>query len=216
MAYSLRFLFCLLVLASSALAIQAQNNINTATLPVNSICPGTQVSVYFQPTGSALNTTTTYVVQLSDGGAYNNIATGPASLTSYQGTGHYVVTATIPANQAAGTTYSIRVTANNPAVIGTPSATKLTIKTRPAPPKVEAVQLDCQRRIANDLTSNIYLERIPGADPRLYNKDQSLASTIPYSFQPENKNVFIQLPKPFYSSDDGFVYPFSEVTKREL
>ncbi len=120
----------------------AQNTISTQAISTPSLCPGSLLTVPFTQTGT-YSTSNAYVVQLSNGGDYSNLITGGVSFNS--GTGVYTVSATIPSATPAGTTYSVRVTATNPAVIGTPSTTKLTIKTKPAPLIAPVEVTDCQK-----------------------------------------------------------------------
>lgn len=153
MHHHLRFFLFIAALFTAVFSLRAQNTITTQTLGISSVCPGSPVSVPFTRTGT-YDASNVFTVQLSDGGDYKNIETGAVAYNS--ATGIYTVNATIPANQAAGTTYSLRVTASNPAVVGTPSTTKLTVKVKPAPPNGTSPQYDCQFRSAT-ANANVYL-----------------------------------------------------------
>lgn len=134
--------FSLIVLLQLCVgAAFAQNTITTQALAIASICPGSTVDVPFTASGTYLSGNA-FTVQLSNGSEYINIPTGGASFNS--STGRYTVTATIPASTAAGTTYRVRVTASNPAVVGSPSSTQFSVKIKPGMPKVEPVVRICQ------------------------------------------------------------------------
>jgi hypothetical protein len=166
------------------------------------------INVAFTRTGT-YEANTIFVVQLSDGTDYKNSMSDAPRYDSNTDT--YTISASIPSAQTAGTTYSVRVTANNPSVIGTPSPTKLTTKTKPVPPTADSVQLDCQRRTSSDFYTSIFLKRSPGAVARLYDRDLNLLPdrTSPTS-DPAAVNVYFQLAKPAGGADTGFVYPVSE------
>lgn len=161
-------LLLFMVLFVPSLALRAQNTISTQTLGVTSICPGSTVNVPFTRTGT-YNANNAFTVQLSDGGDYKNIETEAPSFNS--GTGVYTVAATIPQNQAAGTTYTLRVTATSPAVIGTPSATRLVIKTKPAPPVAPAEVTRCQRADGSNRYDVGWTVRVTSTDAivKIYN-----------------------------------------------
>ena len=149
MIQSLRWLVVLALFFRICPTLWAQNTILTQPLDVASICPGSTLRVPFTQTG-AYNANNTFTVQLSDGGNYVTTETG--ALTFDGSTGVSVVTATIPTNQTAGTTYSLRVIASNPAVVGAPSATSLTVKAVSPAPAVSAVSY-CRGVQANQLSA---------------------------------------------------------------
>lgn len=114
--------------------------------------------------------------------------------------------ATIPTDQAAGTTYRVRVTASNPAVIGSPSATVLTVKTKPAPPITPAVQLTCQRKTANDAFAPLSLTITQDAVGNLYDKNNMLVQSGTLSTSIDRTNAYFDIPKYVDYTDNGFIY----------
>lgn len=173
----LRWLHLVFLLFVCNSALQAQNTITTLALNVSSVCPGSTIDVPFTRTGEFnLNS---YSVQLSDGSDYKTLSTGTAVYNSRVNV--YTIQTAIPTNQAAGTTYSIRVIASSPAVIGTPSATKLTINTKPAPPLAPSEVTDCQKATgSNNIETFISVTAVsPNTATKLYftNGDLYLTST---------------------------------------
>ena len=190
-----------------SVTLHAQNTITTQAISISSICPGLPIYVPFTVQGTYA-ATNVFTVQLSNGGDYVNLATvGSVNLDGKSGI--YTIPVSIPASTAAGTTYSIRVTSSSPAVIGTPSPTRLTIKAKPVTPTVEAIQLDCQRRIANDPFSYINFKKLATSTARIYDQNQNLVQEGA-SVNSDPTSAYFALTKPVYAVDNGYVYPVSE------
>ena len=151
-------------------------SVATQALSIASICPGSTFDVPFTISGS-YTSGNVFTVQLSNGGDYTNIATSGPSYSNT--TGRYTVTATIPATTPAGTTYKVRVNASNPAVIGAPSTTVLTIKTKPGVPMVQGPQSICQAYSAMQsyyaIPVNVTVTQGLGATASLYYESGSPA-----------------------------------------
>ncbi len=127
----------------------AQNTITTLGLSASSVCPGNQLQVAFSRTG-AFEAGNIFKAQLSDGGEYRDVPSGPASQIGT--TGSFGMSVTIPQSTPSGTTYRVRVLASSPAVIGTPSATVLTVRGTSANPTVSPVSY-CIGQQANPLSA---------------------------------------------------------------
>ncbi|TAE32015.1 MAG: T9SS C-terminal target domain-containing protein [Cytophagales bacterium] len=127
----------------------AQNTITTLGLSASSVCPGSKLQVAFSRTG-AFEAGNIFKAQLSDGGEYRDVPSGPASQIGT--TGSFGMSVTIPQSTPAGTTYRVRVLASSPAVIGTPSATVLTVRGTAANPTVSPVSY-CIGQQANPLSA---------------------------------------------------------------
>ena len=99
-----------------------------ATITTNSVsgspfCPGAGVSVPFAITGT-YNAGNIFTAQLSN--ASGSFAS-PVNIGTLSSTTSGSISATIPANQAAGTGYRIRVVSSNPVVTGSDNGTDLTV-----------------------------------------------------------------------------------------
>lgn len=104
--------------------------ITTGALSASSFCTGTSITVPFSvPCAGVFNLENEFVVQLSDAnGSFSNpVAIGSA----FTGNGLIPssVTATIPANAAAGSRYRLRVVGTAPETIGTDNGINFAIKT---------------------------------------------------------------------------------------
>ncbi|CAN5144220.1 hypothetical protein BH09BAC4_BH09BAC4_01720 [soil metagenome] len=181
--------------------------LTTNTLPVTSICPGSD----FEVSGTYQNVTGAFAVEFSsNGSSYSEI---PSVVVS-NSTQNRIITlrATIPASTPAGNTYRVRLATKNPVFIGTPSSSILTVKSKPAPLTLDALILTCQRRIANDLSTPIYVTIQSGATAKLYNADLTPnSSQLAKTGDPTR--MYFELLKPFpESSDGGYKYPVNEQT----
>ena len=148
MLKNLQYFYLFVFLSSLSGFAQTQSTITTQPLAVASICPGSLLDVPCTWTGT-YSGNNVFTVQLSNGSEYVNVTTGNLNFSNT--TGRYFVTATIPANTAAGTTYRVRVTASNPAVIGSPSNTQFAVKIKPGMPTVTPLDVMCQGTTATQL-----------------------------------------------------------------
>ncbi|MEZ0487676.1 T9SS type A sorting domain-containing protein [Fibrella aquatica] len=153
---SLTLIIMLSVLSNE---LHAQHTITTQPVAQTSICPGSTLDVSFVASGT-YPASNTFVVQLSNGGEYMDMPTGTASYNS--SSGRYTVSATIPGNTAAGTTYQLRVTASNPAVVGSPGSTALVVKVKPGVPIVRNMTI-CQQFCTSPSTCEYSLFGTPAA-----------------------------------------------------
>lgn len=206
MKQALRWLIVLTLLLATVSKLQAQSN---PFPPTNPVCPNSIIEIAHSGIGSDKDS---LVVQLSDGGNYYSIPT-VFFTTETRGFGASLITkykATIPGNTLAGT-YSVRFASK--VTNYAPSATKLTVKTKPAPPTVDAVQLDCQRRTANDAWTYIYLKKLSGATARIYDRNQSLRQEgSTGSYDANNVSVFFQFEKGVDTQNNTYRYPLGENT----
>ncbi len=173
----------MMVLSTTLLA---QTTLSTRPLSVTAACPGTTVAVSFSLTGS-ISTSATYTVQLSDGGDYRDIPTKPR-LVNYES----IVRATIPTDLPTDRTYSVRVRATSPDILGSPSPTKLVIKGKrliPAPPSVDSLILTCDGFSTKDYDRfvTVNLRLATGATPRLY-RDETSDDFSEYAEYPQCTN----------------------------
>ncbi|SFE47269.1 Por secretion system C-terminal sorting domain-containing protein [Spirosoma endophyticum] len=201
---SLLVIFCFACLSPT---LAQTTTLTTNTLPVTSICPGSD----FEVSGTYQNVTGTFAVEFSsNGSSYSEI---PSVVVS-NSTQNRIITlrATIPASTPAGNTYRVRLVTKNPVFVGTPSSSILTVKAKPAPLTLDALILTCQRRIANDLSTSIYVTIQAGASAKLYNADLTPnSSQLVKTGDPTR--MYFELLKPFpESSDSGYKYPVSEQT----
>ncbi|RYF73190.1 MAG: T9SS C-terminal target domain-containing protein, partial [Cytophagaceae bacterium] len=209
MSQLLQKLYFTLILSLCGIYLYAQNTITTQPLNINSICPGSLLDVPFTISGTYL-AGNAFTVQLSNGSEYANVTTSGATYNSVNG--RYTVSATIPATVAAGTTYRVRVVASNPAVIGTPSSTQFSVKTKPSAPAVTPLQVLCQGATANQLAVNtsIDVQTTSGATAKLYSANGATAN---YAFNnvSGNRTSFTWLLRDLgYSST--YRYPVNETT----
>ncbi len=195
----------LLLLIPILWSAQARAQLSTDPLATTSVCAGAQLEV----TGFRSGPADSYGIELSsDGSTYFEI---PSVVVSTSGRYEITYRATIPANTAPGTSYRVRFISRGPDAKGSPSTTLLTVKARPAPPTVNDIQLDCQRRTANDIYTYIYLGVNAGATASLYNSNLSLNTGG--SFNGSNPvNAYFSLSKPIANGDDGYKYPIGETT----
>lgn len=186
----------------------------TDVLPVTAVCPGSPLDVQFS-TDSQYNADNAFVVEISDGvSGYKPLITGRAKVVfTNRVSAIWHVTATMPTSATAGVAYRVRVTASSPAVTGIPSSSTLTVKNKPATPSVNALQLDCQRRTADDAVSAVYLKIVAGATPRIYDSNSTfIQEGNTASSDPAKLTVYFQLPKAVANADSGFRYPIRETT----
>jgi hypothetical protein len=202
-----RLLWLTVFILAVGFTVNAQNSLTTQALSISPLCPGSTIDIPFTRTGT-YNASNTFIVQLSDGSDYKNIETGAVSFNS--SSNMYTATAKIPISTPAGTTYSLRITATNPAVIGTPSPTKLTIKTKPVVPTVDALILTCEQRTANDAFTQVDVKILSGAKAKLYNANLSLYSDQMFS-SGSPTSIYFQITKGLIP-DNGFQYPINEAT----
>ena len=195
----------LILLISIFWSAQVRAQLSTEPLTVTSVCPGAQLEITGFRTGPA----DSYGIELSgDGVTYTEI---PSVLVSTSGRYEITYRVTIPAGTAPGTSYRVRFISKNPDAKGSPSSTLLKVNAKPAPPVVGDIQLDCQRRTANDTYTYIYLGTNAGATASLYNSNLSLNTGA--SFNGSNPvNSYFSLNKPIANGDDGYKYPISETT----
>jgi hypothetical protein len=194
-----------LVLIPALWSTQTRAQLTTDPLATTSVCPGAQLEVIGFRSGPA----DSYGIELSsDGATYFEV---PAVVVSTSGRYEITYRATIPAGTAPGASYRVRFISRGPDAKGSPSATLLTVKARPAPPTVNDIQLECQRRTGNDIYRYIYLGINAGATASLYNSNLSLNTGG--SFDGSNPvNSYFSLGKPVANGDDGYKYPISETT----
>ncbi len=115
----------LLLLLCLIFALNAfSQTISTSAISGSPFCAGATVNVPFTITGS-FNGDNTFIAELSDAsGGFTSPITISAPLSS---TTAGTITATIPATQASGTGYRIRVVSTSPAIAGSNNGTNLTI-----------------------------------------------------------------------------------------
>ncbi|TAE32014.1 MAG: T9SS C-terminal target domain-containing protein [Cytophagales bacterium] len=154
--------FSLLTLCAQAqvsftLTPQTSGTLTTAALPVTAVCPGASLTVSFTFSGT-LGTGNVFSAQLSpDNVTYSTLPSGVVSFTSSTPSttgvsGTYSLTTTIPATSLPLTAYRLRVVASNPAILGTPSPTTLTVRPSPTAPVTQSVAV-CQNTSAVALTA---------------------------------------------------------------
>jgi hypothetical protein len=100
--------------------------IATGTVSGSPFCAGAAIGVPYTLSGP-FNANNTFTAQLSDASGSFASPTNIGTLANVNLNG--IVGSTIPANQAAGTGYRVRVISSSPAAIGTPNAVNLTINT---------------------------------------------------------------------------------------
>ncbi|MEI8049026.1 MAG: hypothetical protein WCI92_16710, partial [Bacteroidota bacterium] len=108
---------------SNSVTVIASPTIATGTITPLSFCPGSAVSVPYTKTGN-FNSGNVFTAQLSDAGGSFASPTTIGTLTS-QISGS--ITATIPAGQATGSGYRIRVVSSNPVITGSDNGSDIYI-----------------------------------------------------------------------------------------
>lgn len=104
------------------------HSISTTQLSTQSICAGNTISVNFTAIGS-FSSSNTFTAQLSDAnGSFTNTSQNIGVLTSSVSG---VITATIPLATPSGTAYRIRVSADNPGIIGVSNNSLIAISQAP-------------------------------------------------------------------------------------
>ena len=181
-------------------------NLSTPSLSATLVCAGSS----FQVDISYTTIPNSVAVEISsDGSNYSAIPT--EVISSYA---HHLSTlkATIPVSTLPGKNYSVRVTEKNPTSASESTGPILTVKSKPGPLTLDALILTCQRRIANDLSTSIYVTIQSGATAKLYNADLTPnSSQLVKTGDPTR--MYFELLKPFpESSDGGYKYPVSEQT----
>ena len=157
------------------LSLRAQTILTTKPLAVTSACPGSTLSVSFSLTFGTYTTNTIFTVQISDGGDFSDISTGKTLSPDGTTVDERQISATLPTDLAAHTTYFVRVRTTNPDYIGSPSPTQLFVKgkeSKPPVPLVDSVNLACMGSSAADPYAYIYVRMASGATPRLYYDEQ--------------------------------------------
>ncbi|MCX6305181.1 MAG: hypothetical protein NT040_09440 [Bacteroidetes bacterium] len=104
-------------------AMASTRSITTGTISPSALCPGASFGVPYTKTGN-FNTGNVFTAQLSDATGSFAAPVDIGSLTS-QNSG--TISATIPAGQAVGSAYRIRVVSNNPAVTGSINGADISI-----------------------------------------------------------------------------------------
>lgn len=107
----------------------SNNSISTTAFSKNTFCKGAVENVAFQVTGS-INSNNIYTAELSDANGSFNSPIIIGTLTSSNLSD--IITTTIPMNISSGTGYRIRVTANNPQVIGSDNGSNINITNLPS------------------------------------------------------------------------------------
>lgn len=106
----------------------AKRSITTGTITGSPFCPGASVSVPYSIAGT-FNADNVFTAQLSD--ASGSFAS-PVSIGTRSSQGSGTISATIPAGQAGGSGYRIRVVSSNPSVTGSDNGTNLTVSPPPS------------------------------------------------------------------------------------
>ena len=128
--------------------VSAQS-LDTQPLTVTAVCPGSTIDVM----GIRSDAAAEYRIELSpDGSTYIEI---PSALLSASGRYEITYRATIPPSTPAGSNYRIRIVSKTPTLTGTPSPTKLTVRTSPTINPPSATINVCQAEPAVDLTKRI-------------------------------------------------------------
>lgn len=164
LARSYRFRSCIAITLATIWGPQVwSQSIDTQPLAVTSICAGSQLEV----TGRKLGVTGDLAVEISSNGT--TFSTLPSVPISTSASNEVIYRATIPANTSAGNSYRIRLVANSSTVATVSSPTVLTVKAKPAPPRVDSLILDCMRVLpSGNLTSTISTTVAVGAVVNLY------------------------------------------------
>jgi hypothetical protein len=184
-------------------------SIDTQPLAVTSICAGTQLDV----TGRLAGVAGDLIVEMaSDGTTFLPIPSVPLSTSA---SNEVVYRATIPGNTVAGNNYRIRLIANDPTVVSTPSSTILTVKGRPAPPTVDSLILDCMRVLpSGDVSSYLSSTVAVGARVNAYVYYNNTLIQDGSFFTRFNlgsaDNVLVSVRKTFYPTSTTYKYPIEE------